>query len=69
MKAILRKNKTDDTMIDIVTKQRPLADNGFEFLWAVVHGDFLYGEGGALEEVFKANGEVEVEIDVSTSEV
>ena len=60
MDITLRKNKTDADMIDLVT----LAANGKEMLWAVVHADFLYGEGGALEEIFKANDEVVAQIDI-----
>ncbi len=62
MKITLRKNTTDPDMIDIVGMKD--AERGVELLWGVVHADFLYGEGGALEEIFNANGEVTVEIDV-----
>lgn len=62
MEIILRKNATDPDMIDIVGMKD--AERGVELLWGVVHADFLHGEGGALEEIFNANGEVNVEIDV-----
>ena len=62
MEILLRKNATDPDMIDIVGMKD--AERGVELLWGVVHADFLYGEGGALEEIFNANGEVTVEIDV-----
>ena len=60
MDITLRKNTTDGTMIDLVT----LGANGKEILWTVVHCDLLYGVGGALEEIFNANGEVAAQIDV-----
>lgn len=54
MEIILRENKTDDEMIDIVT----VLSTGKEALWAVVHTDFIYGEDTMLEEILKNNGEV-----------
>jgi hypothetical protein len=58
MKAIFRKCEKHDDMIEIITKSK---SSEKEFLWAVVHEDFLYGEGDVWDE-YKANGEIIVNI-------
>ncbi|MCK5600619.1 hypothetical protein KAR91_02050 [Candidatus Pacearchaeota archaeon] len=65
MDVIFRKNATDADMIDIVGPSGA-GTGGKEILWGVVHADFLYGVGGALEEVFKANDEVLAQIDAKS---
>ena len=55
MKVIFSKNKIDNDMIDIITISR----TGTKTLWAVVHSDFLSGEGFCE---FEDTGEQEVTI-------
>ena len=62
MKVILRKNKTDNEMIDIVTND--YTGNG-EILWTVIHSDFIRGETGMgvlVNELMERDGEITVNI-------
>lgn len=61
MKAILRKNKTDPDMIEIITKSK-YPESRSEFVWAVVQEDFIVGEDIQLD--FNVDGELEIEIKV-----
>jgi len=61
MEVVLRKNTTDDDMIDIVTKQAAI---GKEILWGVVHQDFIQGESVVMDELMKMNGEITVTLEV-----
>jgi hypothetical protein len=60
MEVVLRKNTTDDEMIDIVTNGL----TGNEILWAVIHRDFMEGESVVMNELMKMNGEITVTLEV-----
>ena len=62
MKVILRKNSTDDEMIDIVTKS---GGNGSDILWAVVHQFFIKGESFLMYGLMEIDGEITVKLLVS----
>lgn len=64
MEVILRKNSTDDEMIDIVTTKHTGNVHNREILWGVVHSDFIYGESVAMDELMKQNGEITVSLEI-----
>jgi hypothetical protein len=63
MEVVLRKNTTDDEMIDIVTTKETGNIHDKEILWGVVHSDFIEGEI-MMKELLDHNGEITVILEV-----